>query len=162
MRPVPASSLGFTITGGGDTIFSGTSDGGVYVGGDNSYTTAGSPTIQNNIITANYCHNIDVEFSTPTILNNEISGVLQTTTGTSYCSFGGGINLQGTPNFPAATGPTVTGNTIENNLTGSAINLWASQNVLIMNNIIRKNAFLQPPGVPSLRQPPTTLSSSRT
>lgn len=65
----------FTIRGGGDTIFNGSSDGGIYV--SNS-----SPTIQNNIVTANYCHNIDVEFGTATILNNEISGVLQDPNGT--------------------------------------------------------------------------------
>ena len=134
----------FTITGGGDTIFNGASDGGVYVGGGTSYTSAESPTIQNNIITANYCHNIDAEFSTPAILNNEISGVLQSIAATSYCNFGSGINLQGTPNYPAVKGPAVAGNTIENNLTGSGINLWDSQNVLIMNNVIRNNVSPAP------------------
>ncbi|MGA8937962.1 MAG: Ig-like domain repeat protein [Acidobacteriaceae bacterium] len=133
----------FTITGGGDTIYSGASDGGVYVGGNSSYINAAAPTIKNNIITANYCHNIDVEFSTPTILNNEVSGVLQDLQGTqgeSYCTFSSGIFLGGTPNYSAAKGPTVAGNTIENNLAGSGIFLYASQNALIMNNIIRDNA----------------------
>jgi hypothetical protein len=63
----------FTVRGGGDTIFSGTSDGGVYVG-------EASPSIQSNTVTANYCHNIDVEFGATTILNNEVSGVLQSGT----------------------------------------------------------------------------------
>ena len=137
----------FTITGGGDTIFNGASDGGVYVGGGNSYTSGGAPIIQNNIITANYCHNIDVEFATPTILNNTISGVLQDPQGTqgeSYCTFGSGVHLQGTPNYPAMKGPIVMGNTIENNLTGSGINIWAAQNALIMNNIIRNNISPDP------------------
>ncbi len=132
---------GFTIRGGGDTIFGGTSDGGIYV--DDA-----SPTIRGNTVTANYCHNIDVEFGTATILNNEVSGVLQSDTGTgpyeSYCTFGSGINLQGTPGFSTELGSVVIGNTIENNLTGSGINLWAAQNVLIMNNTIRNNTSPDP------------------
>ena len=129
----------FTIRGGGDTIFTGTSDGGIYV-------TEASPLIQNNIVTANYCHNIDVEFGAATILNNEISGVLQDPQGTqgeSYCTFGSGLHLQGTMN-PLAAGSIVIGNTIENNLTGSAINIWAAQNVLISNNTIRNNTSPDP------------------
>ncbi len=130
----------FTIIGGGDTIFTGASDGGVYVSG-------ASPTIQGNTITANYCHNIDVEFGSATILNNVISGVLQSTQGVgtdeSYCTFGSGINLQG-DNFSGPLGNTVIGNTIVSNLTGSAINLWAANNVLIMNNTISKNSSPNP------------------
>lgn len=129
----------FTIRGGGNTIFTGTSDGGIYVNG-------AAPTIQNNTITANYCHNIDVQFGTATIINNEISGVLQDYTGTgtneSYCTFGSAIHLGGTPGEAPTLnglGNIVIGNTIENNLTGSAVNLWAAQNVLIMNNTIRNN-----------------------
>lgn len=130
---------GFTIRGGGDTIFTGASDGGIWVGG-------ASPTIQGNTITANYCHNIDVEFGSATILNNEVSGVLQSTVqfgpNESYCTFGSGVNLQGTPNSVKGLGSVVIGNTIENNLYGSGINLWAAQNVLVMNNTIRKNMSL--------------------
>ena len=130
----------FTIRGGGDTIFTGTSDGGIYV-------TGASPTIKNNVVTANYCHNIDVEFGTATILNNEISGVLQSSQGSgpneSYCTFGSGLHLQGTQN-PLLPGSTVIGNTIENNLTGSGINIWAAQNVLISNNTIRNNTSGDP------------------
>jgi uncharacterized protein YceK len=130
---------GFTIRGGGDTIFAGKSDGGVYASG-------ASPTIQNNTVTANYCHNIDIEFGDATILNNEVSGVLQSAgppAPESYCTFGSGIDLQGSSYF-AGLGSTVIGNTIENNLTGSGINLWAAQNVLIMNNTIRNNASPTP------------------
>ncbi|HEX5233868.1 MAG TPA: Ig-like domain repeat protein [Silvibacterium sp.] len=127
---------GFTIRGGGDTIFSGTSDGGIYVGG-------ASPTIQGNIVTDNYCHNIDVEFGDATILNNEVSGVLQSSgqfgPDESYCTFGSGIHLQGTDYLLNNLGSTIISNTIENNLTGSGINIWAAQNVLIMNNTIRNN-----------------------
>src|SRR6185437_15007351 len=50
---------GFTIRGGGNTIYSGRSNGGIYVG-------EASPIIKGNIITANYCHNIDVEFGVAT------------------------------------------------------------------------------------------------
>lgn len=131
---------GFTIRGGGDTIFGGTSDGGVYAGG-------ASPVIQGNTITANYCYDIDVQFGTALILNNEISGVLQShgrTGPVSYCTFGSGIHLGGTPNFLTGLGSIIIGNTIENNLTGSAINIWAAQNVLIMNNIIRNNTSPDP------------------
>lgn len=135
----------FTIRGGGNSIFVNTSDGGIFV-------SNASATIQNNIVTANYCHNIDVEFGTATILNNEISGVLQDTNGTqgeSYCTFSSAIHLQGTPNSvipygPSVLGSVVIGNTIENNLTGSAINIWAAQNVLISNNIIRNNQSSDP------------------
>ena len=126
----------FTIRGGGNTIFAGTSDGGVYVGG-------ASPTIRDNTVTANYCHNIDVEFGAATILNNEISGVLQSSQGTNYCTFGSGVHLQGTPNG-SVPGSSIVGNTIENNLTGSGINLWAAQNVLILNNTIRNNTSHDP------------------
>lgn len=122
----------FTIRGGGDTIFAGASDGGIYVGN-------ASATIENNTVTANTCHNIDVEFGTAIILNNEVSGVLQgNSQQESYCTFGSGVHLQGTPALNGL-GTSVIGNTIENNLTGSGINIWAAQNVLIMNNIIRNN-----------------------
>ena len=130
----------FTITGGGDSIFADNGDGGVYVSG-------ASPTIQGNTVTANYCHNIDVEFGSAAILNNVVSGVLQSTQGSgpdaSYCTFGSGINLQG-DNFSGTLGNTIIGNTIISNLTGSAINLWAANNVLIMNNTISKNASPNP------------------
>jgi hypothetical protein len=128
---------GLTIRGGGDTIFAGDSDGGVYVGDS-------SATIQNNTITANYCHNIDVEFGVATILNNEVTGVLQDPQGSqgeSYCTLGSGVHLQGTTYSGLSS---IVGNTIENNLTGSGVNLWAAQNVLIMNNIIRNNTSSDP------------------
>jgi hypothetical protein len=131
-----------TITGGGDTIFAGASDGGIYVGGDDAYTNSAAPTIQNNIITANYCANIDVEAAAPAILNNEISGLLQDLQGTQgedYCTANAAIFLGGTPNFSAYKGSTVAGNTIENNLTGTGIYQFAASNSVITNNIIRKN-----------------------
>jgi hypothetical protein len=129
---------GFTIRGGGDTIFAGKSDGGVFVGN-------ASATIQGNIITANYCHDIDVEFGVGIILNNEISGVLQSTgPPESYCTFGSGVHLQGTNYLVNGKGSVITGNIIEKNLTGSAINLWAAQNVLILNNTIRNNTSPDP------------------
>ena len=136
---------GFTITGGGDTIFSGNSDGGIYVSG-------GSPTIQGNTVTANYCHDIDVQFGAAAILNNEVSGVLAgkgSGVDLSYCTFGSGIHLGGTNNYVNGLGSVVIGNTIENNngqepagvsgIVGGGIFIWAAQNVLIMNNIIRNN-----------------------
>jgi hypothetical protein len=132
---------GFTITGGGDTIFAGTSDGGIYVAG-------ASPTIQGNIVTANYCHNIDVEFGVATIFGNEVSVVLQSNGESgqdeSYCTFGSGVHLQGTNYYVNGLGSTIIGNLIDNNLTGSGINLWAAQNVLIMNNVIRYNTSSDP------------------
>ncbi|MGD0913008.1 MAG: Ig-like domain repeat protein [Terracidiphilus sp.] len=135
---------GFTITGGGDTIFTGNSDGGIFV------NNGATPTIKNNIVTANYCHNIDVQSSVATILNNEISDVLessgQTAADLSYCTFGSGLNLGGTNSLVNGLGTSVIGNTIENNITGgeggvtgAGIFLWAAQNVLIMNNTIRNN-----------------------
>jgi hypothetical protein len=141
---------GFTITGGGDTIFSGNSDGGVYVSG-------GSPTIQGNTVTANYCHDIDVQFGAAAILNNEVSGVLAgqgSGVDLSYCTFGSGIHLGGTNNYVNGLGSIVIGNTIENNngqepagisgIVGGGIFIWAAQNVLIMNNIIRNNTVGDP------------------
>lgn len=127
---------GFTIRGGGDVTYDGTSNGGVWVRG-------ASPTIQGNTITANYCHNIDVEFGVAaTIINNEISGVLSAGPG-SYCTFGSGIFLGGAPYDPYyGPGSVIIGNTIENNLNGSGINLWAAVNALIMNNTIRNNTSL--------------------
>jgi hypothetical protein len=134
---------GFTIRGGGDDIFSGTSYGGIEVRGDSAYVAGPSPTIQNNIITANYCHNINVRFASPTILNNEISGTLQNSQGTglqaSYCGPNDAIFLGGTSNFQIG-GSIVIGNTIENNLAGgSAIHVYAAVHVLVMNNVIRNN-----------------------
>ena len=132
---------GFTIRGGGDTIFSETSDGGIYING-------ASPTIQDNTITANYCHNIDVESGAATILNNEISGVLKSNIETgqyeSYCGTGSAILLDGISILPNGLSSTIIGNTIENNLTGSGINLWVTQKVLIMNNTIRNNDSSDP------------------
>jgi len=132
---------GFTIRDGGDTIATGTSDGGIYV-------DRASPTIQSNTITANYCHDIDVQFGAPMILNNEVSGVLQSNLQSgpdlSYCSFGSGIHLQGLGLIFNGMGPTIIANTIENNLTGSGINLLGSQYVLIMNNTIRNNTSPDP------------------
>jgi hypothetical protein len=131
----------FTIRGGGDAVIGGNGDGGVFVNGVTSNFAGASPVIQDNIITANYCHNIDVESAAATIRNNEISGVLQTGLGT--CEFGSAIFLGGTPNY-GVLGSAVTGNTIENNLTGSGVNLWAAQNVVILNNIIRNNTSADP------------------
>jgi len=133
----------FTIRGGGNTTFAGRGDGGILISGESATVAGASPLIENNIITANYCHNIDVEFATPTILNNEISGLLQRS-GTNYCVFFAAINLQGTPNYNRTHGPVVIGNTIENNLTGNAINSWASQNALILDNTIRNNTSASP------------------
>jgi hypothetical protein len=137
---------GFTITGGGDTISSGNSDGGVFV-------NSASPTIQSNTVTANYCHDIDVEFGAAAILNNEVSGNL-TGTGSgadqSYCTFESGVTLGGTSSYVNGLGSVVIGNTIEDNtgkepynvsgIEGGALSLWAAQNVLIMNNTIRNNS----------------------
>jgi Bacterial Ig-like domain (group 3) len=134
---------GFTIRGGGDDISSGTSFGGIYVSGTMNLVAGPSPTIQNNIITANYCHAIGVQDGTPTILNNEISGTLQNTQGSgtqaSYCGPNDAIYLGGTPNF-ANGNPVVIGNTIENNSAdGSAIHVNSAAKVLVMNNVIRNN-----------------------
>ena len=136
----------FTITGGGDTIFGTENNGGVYVSGLNTTLSGASPTIQGNTITANYCHNVDIEFATSLVLKNEISGLLLSGQTTSYCTFPSGVHLQGTPNYLPAQGrgSTVQGNTIENNLNGSAINLWAAQKALIGNNVIRNNTSPDP------------------
>ncbi len=134
----------FTITGGGDTIFASDNNGGVYVSGVGATLSGASPTIQGNTITANYCHNVDIEFATSLILKNEISGLLLSGQTTSYCNFPSGVHLQGTPNFLTGLGSTVQGNTIKNNLHGSAINLWAAQKVLISSNIIHNNTSPDP------------------
>jgi hypothetical protein len=128
----------FTIRGGGDAIFTGKSDGGIFV-------ADASATIENNTVTANTCRNIDVERGTATmILNNEVSGVLQgNNPQESFCPFTSGVFLGGTPNSSTG-GNTVIGNTIENNLTGSGIDLNGAENVLIMNNIIRNNISSEP------------------
>jgi len=158
---------GFTIRGGGDTIFEGNSDGGIYV-------NTASPTIQGNTVTANYCHDIDVQFGAAAILSNEVSGVLAGTgsgVDQSYCNFESGINLGGTTSYVNGLGSVVIGNTVENNFTknpagiigiyGGGIFLWAAQNVLIMNNIIRNNVAPYP-GSASFRLIAQAQSSPKT
>jgi hypothetical protein len=132
-----------TIRGGGDQIFGGSSNGGIYVSGTMGYVAGPAPTIKNNVITANYCHAIGVQDGSPTIQNNEISGTLQNTLGTgaqeSYCGPNDAIYLGGTSNYQVG-GTTVIGNTIENNAAGgSAIHVNAAQKVLVIDNVIRNN-----------------------
>jgi hypothetical protein len=132
-----------TIRGGGDQIFGGSSNGGIYVSGTMGYVAGPAPTIKNNVITANYCHAISVQDGSPTIQNNEISGTLQNTLGTgaqeSYCGANDAIYLGGTSNYQVG-GTTVIGNTIENNAAGgSAIHVNAAQKVLVIDNVIRNN-----------------------
>jgi hypothetical protein len=134
---------GFTIRGGGDNIFGAKSFGGIDINGTLSLMPNASPTIENNIVTANYCHAINAQDATPTILNNEISGTIQNTQGTgaeaSYCGPNDAIYLVGTPNF-AKGRPVVIGNTIENNAAGgSAIHVNSAAKVLVIDNVIRNN-----------------------
>ena len=125
----------FTIRAGGNAVAGSTSDGGIYVYGT-------TPTIENNIITANYCHNIDVQGGAAAILNNEISGVLQSPLA-SYCLFGSAILLQVVPDLING-GSSIIGNTIENNLSGSGIFIYGGPNDLIANNVIRNNTSPDP------------------
>jgi hypothetical protein len=132
---------GFTIRGGGDNIFTTNIWGGIWAGDS-------SPTIQGNIVTANFCNDIVAAGGQPVILNNEVSGALVGTIDPgpdqSYCSFKSGILIEGPANPYTGVGTHVIGNTIENNLYGSGINLWAAQAVLIMNNTIRNNVSNDP------------------
>ena len=134
----------FTITGGGDTIFASDNNGGVYVvelalpSAERRlpFRATPSPPITATTSISN--------LRTSLVLRNEISGLLLSGQTTSYCTLPSGVHLEGTPNFLTGRGSTVQGNTIENNLHGSAINLWAAQQVLISSNIIRNNTSPDP------------------
>lgn len=125
---------GFTITGGGATNLS--AGGGVEA-------TNSAPTILNNIITANQCHAVWVEFGAALIEGNTLSGT--TPSSGSYCSFNGsGILLIGSV-APAPGHSEVIGNKIINNLhaigyDGGGILLWDAEGSVIENNIIAGNA----------------------
>jgi|GEM_PF-937068 len=132
-EPLATVLSNFTIRGGGDDIFSGQGDGGIEVG---NYAT---PTIRDNIVTSNFCHGINVAFATPAILHNQITGTTSSTGGgpQSYCIFQSAIGLLGDGGL--RPGALVQGNIIDGNV-GGAINIWAAQNPLILDNIVRNNS----------------------
>jgi len=117
---------GFTITNG----FSTSQAAGIYV-------TNASPTITNNIITANKgCQGIGVtvNFGGPLIQGNTVSSNTQ-----SGCSggSGGGVLVNG-----ASSGTRIIGNVIANNSLptgGGGISLFAAGAPVIQNNIITSN-----------------------
>ncbi|HSI47043.1 MAG TPA: right-handed parallel beta-helix repeat-containing protein [Ideonella sp.] len=117
---------GFTLQNGfGDY------GGGVYISG-------ASPTIQNNIIQANFAcegNGVAAMFSSALISRNKIRNNQQS--GCSGGTFGGGVLIQG------SGGVEVSDNTIENNYTeygGGGIGLFAAGSVTIARNVIRFNS----------------------
>jgi hypothetical protein len=132
-EPLATILSNFTIRGGGDNIFAGQGDGGIEIG---NYAT---PTIRDNIVTSNFCHGINVSFATPAILHNQVTGTTSSVGGgpQSYCIFQSAIGLLGDGGL--RPGALVQGNIIDGNA-GGAINIWAAQNPLILDNIVRNNS----------------------
>jgi hypothetical protein len=126
----------FTIRNGGPAA--GTQG----AGGGGIFVSNAAPTIQNNIITANINHCIEVAFGAALIQNNTLSGTLGT--GASFFD-GTGVILTGVSQIPGLPYSALIGNTIENNLhaheyDGGGIGLWAVEGTIILDNIIRNNA----------------------
>jgi hypothetical protein len=107
-----------------------------------------APTILNNIVTQNYCQNIEAYSSAPLIQGNIVSSSLNA----AQCGVEntGGINIGAAYySFGKALYPVVLGNTIENNTTGEVgdgggdggAGIWddAAGNLVIEANIIRNN-----------------------
>ena len=121
---------GFTIRNGRPSATNFYDGGGIAI-------ASSSPTIQNNIITANFgCTGvgIGVSFGSPLIQGNTITNNQQS--GCTGGTGGGGILIGG------ASQPQIIGNTISNNSTGSdggGISLFAAGNPIIRGNTIIGN-----------------------
>ncbi|HVN92702.1 MAG TPA: Ig-like domain repeat protein [Terracidiphilus sp.] len=129
---------GFTIRNGGPNTFNSPAGGGIYV-------FEASPTILNNIITANGCNGIDVTDGAALIQGNTISAT--TLEAGAYCWDGVALALEGNQSNTAMPN-SVIGNTIENNTaqyadSGAAIFIWVSNGNIIVGNIIRNNVSSQ-------------------
>lgn len=143
-EPRTAVLSNFTITHGGFINSATATPSGSGITISNS-----APTILNNIITKNYCQNIQAEGAGPLIQGNVVSSSLNA----AQCSFQytGGIQIGGSSYSPQGTPipPYVAWNTIENNTTGetgggsgdggSGIWIDTNSNLAIVNNIIRNN-----------------------
>ncbi len=123
----------FTIRNGGGSTFTSQAGGGVYV-------FLASPTILNNVITANECNGIVVYYGAALIQGNTISAT--SAPGNAYCWEGVALVLQGNQSSPTMFS-SVIGNTIENNTAGgdygAAIFIWGSNGNIIVGNTIRNN-----------------------
>jgi parallel beta-helix repeat protein len=121
---------GFTIRNGRPSVSTTYNGGGIAI-------SSSSPTIQNNIITANFgCAGvgIGVSFGSPLIQGNTITNNQQS--GCTGGTGGGGILIGG------ASQPQIIGNTISNNSTGSdggGISLFAAGTPIIRGNTIIGN-----------------------
>ncbi|MGD0648392.1 MAG: Ig-like domain repeat protein [Acidobacteriaceae bacterium] len=139
----------FTITHGGTLSNPGST---VYAG-PGILIADSAPTILNNIVTKNYCQNIQLSFAAPLLQNNVVSFSLNP----AQCSVGstGGIASDGmytSPGNGPPLSPVILGNTIEHNTTGQigdgggdgGAGIWvdAASNVAIVSNIIRNNTTL--------------------
>jgi hypothetical protein len=124
---------GFTVTNG--------FPGGINIGGS-------SPTVQNNIITANTgCEGIGINVggAAPLIQDNTISN--NTQAGCSGGVGGGGIEVIGASNGAQIIGNTITGNNSGSGVNGGGIGLWTPGPVLILGNFISGNTASQGGGI---------------
>ncbi len=124
---------GFTITSGGFPGFGFNAGGGVAA-------VDSFPSVLNNIITDNQCHGVDSEFAGPLMQGNTIANTTQTADG--YCGFNGSAIVLG---GEAQSPPIIIGNVVANNKQGNgydggAILIWASDGVVIENNLFYGNA----------------------
>ena len=146
-EPRSAVLSNFTITHGGTLTSVGTST--VYAG-PGILVSDSAPSILNNIVTQNYCQNIQLSFAAPLIQNNVVSF----SANPDKCSEGstGGILSEGVYSSIAngsSISPMIVGNTIENNTTGqigdgggdggAGIWIFGATNLAIVSNIIRNN-----------------------
>ena len=161
-EPSTAVLSNFTITHGGFPYSSYS-----YVGSGITITNS-APTILNNIITQNYCQNIQVSSGGPLIQGNVVSSSLNAAQCTVLST--GGINIEGSYNALGKTiPPLIVGNTIENNTTGeegdgggdggAGIWLETGANIAIVGNIIRNNTTHSGNGggILSLNGPPIAI-----
>jgi hypothetical protein len=134
-----ASTLSnFTVRNGGAVTFTSPAGGGIYVSG-------ASPSILNNIITANGCDGISVGLGAALIQGNTISGT--TLAENAYCPFQPAALVLMGDQSSVSTFNAVIGNTIENNTSAgdsaAAIMIWASNGSIIVGNTIRNNVSSQ-------------------
>lgn len=127
----------FTIRNGGPNTFNSSAGGGIYISG-------ASPSILNNIITANECNGIEVDEGAALIQGNTISAT--TLAENAYCWDGVALVLEGNQSSTALFN-SVIGNRIESNTTNgddaAAIFIWVSNGNIIVGNTIRNNVSAQ-------------------
>ena len=143
-EPRTAVLSNFTITHGGSSNPSlGQQTGaGIFIANS-------APTILNNIVTQNYCQNIQASGAAPLIQDNVVSSSLNAAQ--CFVGYTGGINMGGGYYSPtgATLSPLVIGNTIEDNTTGQVgdgggdggAGIWddSGSNIVIVGNTIRNN-----------------------